>query len=302
MILAAIDIGSNAARLLFANVFEMNGKIFVEKATLVRIPTRLGEDVYTINRISDIRANNLIKTLTAFKLLIDVYNPVGFDACATAAMREAENGDEIMERIKLEAGLEVRLIDGIEEANIIRNTNKIGFENPYDLTMYIDVGGGSTDISLVKNDKVLDVKSFKIGTLRLLKEKVEESEWKNLDGFLMKYKKDFGKINVIGSGGNINKINKLFGDPVNYTLTLDKLRDSYFYMKEYTVQERMEKLGLRPDRADVIVPAAEIFIFIMDEILIDKILVPKIGLADGLVYQLYEKYYGSDRENQDIQI
>lgn len=302
MILAAIDIGSNAARLLFANVFEMNGKIFVEKATLVRIPTRLGEDVYTINRISDIRANNLIKTLTAFKLLIDVYNPVGFDACATAAMREAENGDEIMERIKLEAGLEVRLIDGIEEANIIRNTNKIGFENPYDLTMYIDVGGGSTDISLVKNDKVLDVKSFKIGTLRLLKEKVEESEWKNLDGFLMKYKKDFGKINVIGSGGNINKINKLFGDPVNYTLTLDKLRDSYFYMKEYTVQERMEKLGLRPDRADVIVPAAEIFIFIMDEILIDKILVPKIGLADGLVYQLYEKYYGSDREDQDIQI
>ena len=298
MILAAIDIGSNAARLLFANVLKVEKKIFVEKATLVRIPTRLGEDVYTNNRISKSREKNLKKTLKAFKLLIDVYHPIAFDACATAAMREAENGAEIMEKIQQEIGLNIRLIDGIEEANIIRNTNKIGFEHPHNLTMYIDVGGGSTDISVLRNDEILDVKSFKIGTLRLLKNKVKTSEWERMDQFLKQFKNDFGKINIVGSGGNINKINKLFGNPTNFTLTLDKLKDAYFYLKEYSLQDRIEKLGLRPDRADVIIPAAEIFIYIMDEIQISDVLVPKIGLADGLVYQLYEKIQAAELENE----
>ena len=146
MIFAAIDIGSNAARLLFANVFEADGKIMVEKATLVRIPTRLGEDVYTINKVSVEKAENLIKTLTAFKLLIQVYKPVAFDACGTAAMREAENGDELLNKIKNEVGFDIRLIDGEEEANIIRHTHKTGFENNKGYSLYIDVGGGSTDI------------------------------------------------------------------------------------------------------------------------------------------------------------
>jgi exopolyphosphatase/guanosine-5'-triphosphate,3'-diphosphate pyrophosphatase len=290
MIFAAIDIGSNAARLLFANVFELEKKIFVEKATLVRIPTRLGEDVYSNGKISDEKGDNLIKTIKAFKLLIDVYNPVAFDACATAAMREAKNGPKLLEKIREKVGFDVRLIDGIEEANIIRMINKIGFEQQHDVSMYIDVGGGSTDISVIQNEEILDVKSFKIGTLRLIKDKVKETEWEKLDKFLKIYRKDFGKINVIGSGGNINKINKLFGDPVSFTLTTDKLKDAYYYLKEFTLQERMEKLGLRPDRADVIVPAAEIFLYILNSIEVMKVLVPKIGLADGLVYQLYEKY------------
>ena len=290
MIFAAVDIGSNAARLLFANVFEVNDKTYVEKATLVRIPTRLGEDVYSINSISDARADNLIKTLKAFSLLIEVYNPIAFDACATAAMREAVNGLEVLERIRNEVGFNVRLIDGIEEANIIRRTNKIGFEQPDNLTMYIDVGGGSTDISIMNHHEILDVQSFKIGTLRLLKESVKENEWGRLNDLLRKYSRDFGTLNIIGSGGNINKINKLYGDPVSYTLSLEQLKDAYFFLKDFSLEERIDKLGLRPDRADVIVPAAEIFLFIMNIVQADSILVPKIGLADGLVYQLYEKH------------
>jgi len=290
MIFAAVDIGSNAARLLFANVFEVNEKTYVEKATLVRIPTRLGEDVYSINSISDARADNLIKTLKAFSLLIEVYNPIAYDACATAAMREAVNGLEVLERIRSEVGFNVRLIDGIEEANIIRRTNKIGFEQPDNLTMYIDVGGGSTDISIMNHHEILDVQSFKIGTLRLLKESVKESEWDRLNDLLRKCSRDFGTLNIIGSGGNINKINKLYGDPVSYTLSLEQLKDAYFFLKDFSLEERIDKLGLRPDRADVIVPAAEIFLFIMNIVQADSILVPKIGLADGLVYQLYEKH------------
>lgn len=297
MIFAAVDIGSNAARLLFANVFELKDKVYVEKATLLRIPTRLGEDVYTINRISDERAEKLIKTLTAFKLLIDVYNPIDFDACATAAMREAVNGLDILERIRKEVGFKVRLIDGIEEANIIRRTNKIGFEQPDNLSMYIDVGGGSTDISIMNNNEILDVKSFKIGTIRLLKNKVKPKEWDRLRDLLHAYSDSYGEINAIGSGGNINKINKLYGDQFSYTLTFNQLREAYYYLKDFSLEERIEKLGLRPDRADVIVPAAEIFIFILNIIQVNKILVPKIGLADGLVYQLYEKHVKNLKTN-----
>ena len=298
MIFAAIDIGTNAARLLFANVFELEDKIFVEKATLVRIPTRLGVDVYSINRISDKRAENLLKTLTAFKLLIEVYNPIAFDACATAAMREAENGLEVLERIRNEAGFNVRMIDGIEEANIIRRTNKIGFEHPHDVSMYIDVGGGSTDISVLKGNEILGVRSFKIGTLRLLQEMVDDQEWERLHEWLKEFRDMFGQLNVIGSGGNINKLNKLFGDPISFTLTTDQLSDAFYFLKDFSLEERMAKFGLRPDRADVIVPAAEIFLYILNIIDVNKILVPKIGLADGLVYQLYEKYKNS-LDNED---
>lgn len=290
MVFAAVDIGSNAARLLFANVFEINDKVYVEKATLVRIPTRLGVDVYSINKISPERADKLIQTLKAYKLLIDVYNPITYDACATAAMREATNGMELLEKIKDEVGLKVRLIDGIEEANIIRRTNKLGFEQPENLTIYVDVGGGSTDISIMNHHEIVEVKSFKIGTLRILKNKVKEKEWDRLRNMLMMYKDNFGSLNVVGSGGNINKINKLYGDTVSFKLTIEQLRDAYQYLKDFSLEDRISRLGLRPDRADVIVPAASIFLFILDIIEADNIMVPKIGVADGLIFQLYEKY------------
>jgi len=291
MLFAAIDIGSNAARLLFANVYEPGKKIIVEKATLVRIPTRLGEDVYTINKISEERADNLIKTMKAFRLLIEVYKPVAHDACSTAAIREAENGSEIIERIKNESGFNVRMIDGIEEANIIRQTNIIGFEHPSNLTLYVDVGGGSTDISIMNSDEVMGVKSFNIGALRILNEKVDEKEWDKLEKWLNKYKTYFGEINIVGSGGNINKINKLYGDPFHLVLTFEKLKYAYKYLKSFTLEDRINKLGLRPDRADVIVPAAKIFLFVMKITCAKSILVPKIGLVDGLVYQLYRNHH-----------
>jgi exopolyphosphatase / guanosine-5'-triphosphate,3'-diphosphate pyrophosphatase len=290
MLFAGIDIGSNAARLLFANVFELEKKVYVEKATLVRIPTRLGEDVYSINRISSERANNLMKTLNAYRLLIEVYKPVAYDVCATAAIREASNGNEIIQRIKSETGFNVRLIDGIEEANIIRQTNIIGFEHPHNLTLYIDVGGGSTDISVLNGDTVLDVKSFKLGALRMLKGKDDEKEWDRLEKWLNKININRGRVNIVGSGGNINKINKLYGDPFHLTLTYENLKKAYKYLKEFSLEERIDKLGLRPDRADVIVPAAKIFLFVMKTIQAETVLVPKIGLADGLVYQLYVKH------------
>ena len=290
MLFAAIDIGSNAARLLFANVFEIKQKIFVEKATLVRIPTRLGKDVYNINRISDKRADKLIKTLHAYKLLIEVYKPINYDACATAAMREAENGLDVLARIKEDLGFNVRTIDGVTEANIIRRTNKIGFEHPEKLTMYIDVGGGSTDISMMDGETLVDVKSFKIGTLRILSGKMDEKEWDRLKKWLKQFKKYYGELNLVGSGGNINKINKLYGDPFHYTLSFENLIYAQKFLKGYSLMERIEKLGLRPDRADVIIPAANIFIYIMKIVKSDSILVPKIGLADGLIYQLYEKH------------
>jgi exopolyphosphatase/guanosine-5'-triphosphate,3'-diphosphate pyrophosphatase len=296
MIFASIDIGSNAARLLFANVFEDKKKIFVEKATLVRIPTRLGEDVYSIGKISSDKAENLIKTLNAFKLLIEVYHPLDWDACATAAMREASNGPEILHRIKAETGIELRTIDGIEEANLIRRTNKIGFIHPHNFSIYIDVGGGSTEISIQKNEDILDVKSFKIGTLRLLSDKVEKSEWKSLNKWLNKYSDFFGRIRVVGSGGNINKLQRLFGSQDSFIMTYDQLNYAYKFLKEYSLLERIEKLGLRPDRADVIVPAAKIFLFILKTINASSLTVPRIGLADGLVYQLYEKYKSNNPE------
>jgi len=288
---------------MFANVFEFKSKIYVEKATLVRIPTRLGKDVYSINKISSKRADKLIKTLKAYKLLIDVYNPVGFAACATAAMREAENGEEILNRIKTEAGFGVRLIDGIEEANIIRRTNKLTFEHPHGISLYIDVGGGSTDVSLLENDRVVSVRSFKIGTLRLLSGKVKETEWERLKKWLMEidskpdsYRARDGKINVVGSGGNINKLNKLYGNPADFSLKTTELKNAYNYLKSFSLEERIEKLGLRPDRADVIVPAARIFLFILKIINVKSLLVPKIGLADGLIYQLYEEFKTDPRK------
>jgi len=290
MIFAAIDIGSNAARLLFAHVFEIKKEVFVENATLVRIPTRLGEDVYTENMITKDKADRLIKILKAFRLLIEAYNPVSYDVCATAAMREAGNGLKIIDRIMHETGFHVRLIDGIEEARIIRLTNKMGFRHPDKLAMYIDVGGGSTDISIMENHRILGVKSFEIGTLRLLKNKVKKKAWEQLKVWLLEYEEHFGSFHLVGSGGNINKINKLYGDPVLNLLSLKKLKKAHRHLKSFSLDDRVEKLGLRPDRADVIIPAARIFTFIMKIVKAEDILVPKIGLADGLIYRLYEEW------------
>ncbi len=297
MLFASIDIGSNAVRLLFANVYTSDKQPpIAAKATLVRIPLRLGKDVFKIGKISEERIQKLLKTLEAFKLLIDVYDPISFEACATAAMREASNNTEIIERIKKELELDVRIIDGLEEANIIRSANNLNLNNEYETTMHIDVGGGSTEISVLKNHKFIKSNSFNIGTVRILNKKVEDESWEAMKEWLTSFKKDFGRINCIGTGGNINRLTKLYGNQVENTLNFKQLQFAYKKLKSIPLKERIEKMGMRPDRADVIVPAAKIFLVIMKAAGIESLIAPKVGLADGLIYRLHEKHVGRNVE------
>lgn len=295
MLFASIDIGTNAVRLFFANVYEKDTVPVSEKASLIRIPLRLGEDVFELGKISDERAEKLINTMKAFKLLIDVYNPLAYIACATAAMREAENGSLIVERIKKEAGIDIKVIDGIEEANIVCATNNMQISSKYKMTMYVDVGGGSTEISLLKNHKIVDSNSFKIGTIRLLTEKVNDSEWDRLKSWLKTYKEDFGKIFCVGSGGNINKLAKLYSTQPDNSLSYADIVHARDYLSGFSLQERIETMGMRPDRADVIIPATKVFIAIMKITDCRFVHVPKIGLTDGLIYTVYKRY--TENEN-----
>lgn len=296
MLFASIDIGSNAVRLFFANVFEIKGKAVAEKASLIRIPLRLGEDVFETGCISDKRIENLMKTMNAFKLLMDVYKPVDYIACATSAMREARNGHQIIDKIKNETGINVRIIDGIEEAQVVCATNNINTGKKYTLTMYVDVGGGSTEISMLRNHVLVGSGSFKLGTIRMLGDKVDEAEWIRLKEWLKKYKKDFGKIYIVGSGGNINKLSKLYSTQPDSSLSFPNLRQGYKKLFNMTLQQRIEEMGMRPDRADVIIPAAEIFLSIMKTTKADFIFVPRIGLSDGLIYTVYKNH----KEKQSI--
>jgi exopolyphosphatase/guanosine-5'-triphosphate,3'-diphosphate pyrophosphatase len=300
MLIAGIDIGSNAARLYFSNVFEHNDEILVEKASLVRIPIRLGEDVFNDGYISKAKINNLVKTLLAYKLLIEVYAPVTFRTVATAAMREALNRQEVIDIVKKETGLNIEIIDGIEEANLVCAPHNFTNIDKDRLLMFVDVGGGSTEISFNLNDTIIDSNSFQIGTIRMLKDKVTNSEWDKLKDWLKNYNKYPTPIICIGSGGNINKIAKLYGDRNDSYVPLDILQKAYQHLSSFTLKERIEDLGLRPDRADVIVPAAKIYIKVLQWANIDKIYVPKIGLSDGIVYNLYENIKNHKKDINNI--
>ncbi len=288
MLFSGIDIGSNAVRLLFANVFETKGGLVTEKATFLRIPIRLGMDVFTLGRISDQKIEYLVKTMKAFKLLIDVYQPESYLAVATSAMREASNNREVMDIVRNESGLKIDLIDGIQEANIISSFSNLMVNKAFSKALYIDVGGGSTEISIIDGKDFITSNSFKIGTIRLLAEAVEEEEWDKMHKWLNHFKADFGQMNVIGSGGNINKITKLYGNAYNNIVNLDQLQYAYKQLNSLPLEKRIEKMGLRPDRADVIVPAAYIFIKLLKWTDLQVVSAPKIGLADGLVLLQYK--------------
>jgi len=289
MLFSSIDIGSNAVRLLFANVFESKGGPVTEKASLIRIPLRLGMDVFSTGMISDQKADDLVKTMRAFKLLIDVYQPLGYRVAATAAMREASNNVEVMERVKRESGLEIGMIDGIEEANIISSLSNVFVNKNFTKTIYVDVGGGSTEISVLDGDRFITSNSFRIGTIRLLADKVEDTEWELMRKWLNQFKADFGRMNCVGSGGNINKITKMYGYPINNMINFDQMQYAYKQLNSMPMDVRIERMGMRPDRADVIVPAARIFIRILKWTGINVIVAPKIGLADGLVLLQYKE-------------
>jgi exopolyphosphatase/guanosine-5'-triphosphate,3'-diphosphate pyrophosphatase len=290
MIFAAIDIGSNAMRLLFCRVYEVDGKPHFSKEELIRMPIRLGEDVFVKGRISEVKEERLIKSLKGFNELIGAYNVDGYRAVATSAMRDASNGAEIISRAKKESGVSIEIIDGKVEASLVFSNHTEEMLNPKHAYLYIDVGGGSTELTLYFNSKVIAARSFNIGTVRMLLDKVDKKEWDEMKEWLKRVTIGVHPLHAIGSGGNINKIFKMSNKKETKHLSYDKLKGQYDMLSSYTYTERIERLGLKPDRADVIVPAAKIFLTIMKTADIEKIFVPQIGLSDGIIHELYENF------------
>lgn len=288
MIFAAIDIGSNAMRLLFCRVYETQGKPHFSKEELIRLPIRLGEDVFLNNKISEKKITKLVSAMRGFHELIKVYEVDGFRAVATSAMRDASNSQEVIEKIKKEAGLDVEIIDGKLEAQLVFSNHIEEMLNPRHAYLYIDVGGGSTELTLYYDHKVVAAKSFNVGTVRMLLNKVEKDTWEEMKAWVKKNTYGIHPLHAIGSGGNINKIFKM-SKKENKNLSYNKLKGIHDMLNSYTYEERVEVLGLKPDRADVIVPAAKIFMTVMKHGDIDDIFVPQIGLSDGIVHEMYER-------------
>ncbi|MFP4654472.1 MAG: exopolyphosphatase [Methanohalobium sp.] len=287
---AAIDVGSNAVRLLLSIVSEESREPIFEKVSLFRMPIRLGDDAFARGKISEEKIQHLVNTLTGFRYLMDAYSPLDYMACATSAMREAENRDEIVQRIKNSSGIDLDIIDGSKEAEIIYSNRIEKFLDGGKAYLYIDVGGGSTEITLFDNKKIIDSNSFNIGTIRLLEGLVSKNEWKEMKNWIKDVTADYQQISAVGSGGNMNKLfdlaNKKYGKPLKYK----KLMKVYDYLSNFTYEERIIQLGLKPDRADVILPASKIYLSAMKWGDISKIYVPKSGLADGMIHVLYKKH------------
>jgi exopolyphosphatase / guanosine-5'-triphosphate,3'-diphosphate pyrophosphatase len=288
--LAAIDIGSNAARLLINDVIEgPQGKAEFIKLTLVRVPLRLGFDVFEKGEISEDKIEMFIKTLPSYKLLLEVYQVKHYVTAATSAMRDAANSKQILNRIKKETGLDIKVISGDEEANYIYESHvaeNLGSNESY---LYIDVGGGSTELSFFSDGKLVTKQSFNIGTIRLLKNQVTEDHWDEMKRFIKQKTIGYHHITAIGSGGNINKIFSLSKRKEGRPLALELLRNYYKEFSSISLSQRISLYQLREDRADVVVPALLIYINVMRWADADEIFVPKIGLADGLIHILYEQ-------------
>ena len=286
---AAIDIGSNAIRLLFMNVIEGVGAPLFRKSSLVRVPVRLGDDAFTRGEISPAKVEKIKKTMLAFKNLMDVHEVVAYRACATSAMREASNGDEIIRQVNEYAGVEIEIIDGKQEAEIVYSNQIVEMINDDSHYLYVDVGGGSTEITLFSDGALIDSRSFNVGTIRLLNQTAGEAEFKEIKKWLKHLKANSRDVVLIGSGGNINKIIKLSGKK-DKQLLLNELVEMNKKLAQYTLDERVSVLGLNTDRADVIVPASNIFIKVMKWSGAKRILIPTIGVSDGIVHQLYQQY------------
>ena len=290
MRLAAIDIGSNAARLLISDVVPGTkpSPEFV-KVSLVRVPLRLGFDVFDKGEISPARTEKIIKTIKSYKYLLEVYEVKHLKACATSAMRDAVNADDIIKKIKLETGIEIEVITGEHEASLIYENHVAENLNTDESYLYIDVGGGSTELTFFSDGKLVFKESFDIGTIRMLKNQVTESHWDEMKEFIKTRAKGYHHVTAIGSGGNINKIFSLSKRKEGKPLSLELLRDYYKEFSALSVAQRISLYHLREDRADVIVPALLIYINIMRWSDSEEIFVPKIGLADGLIHTLYEE-------------
>jgi exopolyphosphatase/guanosine-5'-triphosphate,3'-diphosphate pyrophosphatase len=287
---ASIDIGSNAIRLLLCNVYEGGSETLFKKAELIRFPLRLGEDAFLKGYIQESTIRKLIHIMKAYKHLIDAYEVVSYRACATSAMREAANRKEVIERVWQEAGVKIEVIEGRLEAEIIYSNHiaeHLETDNSY---LYIDVGGGSTELTLFTDGRVENSASYNIGTIRLLHDKISKDQWRDFKD-QVKLLAGWNKpIVAIGSGGNINKIFKIAGRKESQFLSFSKLKECYDYVSTFNLEQRMRDLKLNPDRADVIIPAFRIFIAIMKSAEIDRIMVPQVGLSDGIIHLLYDDY------------
>lgn len=285
---AAIDIGSNAIRLLTHNVIEESGKkTQFRKNALIRVPVRLGEDSFTVGEISEHNIVRIVKAMKAFKLLMEVGGVEKYRACATSAMREANNGNEVLATIATESGIHVEVIDGKQEAAIIASTDLKDIIRQDQSYLYIDVGGGSTEFTLFTDGKIKLSKSFKLGTVRLLNGLAGDRIWEKLQEWITVNVKNSPKLSIIGSGGNINKLHKMSGRKEGESLSYLWLNAQYHFLESLSYEERVSELGLNPDRADVIIPATRIFLSAAKWSGAKKIHVPKIGLSDGIIKNLY---------------
>ena len=290
MRLAAIDIGSNAARLLISDAIPgSRGRPEFVKVSLVRVPLRLGFDVFDKAEISAVKAEKILKTIKSYKYLLDVYDVKHLKACATSAMRDAGNSAEIIRKVKSETGIEIKVISGQEEASFIYENHIAEGLTDAESYLYIDVGGGSTELTFFSDGKLVFKESFNIGTIRLLKNQVSEARWDEMKELIKAKTKGYHHVTAIGSGGNINKIFSLSKRKEGKPLSLDLLRDYYKEFSNLSVTQRISLYKLREDRADVIVPALLIYINVMRWADAEEIFVPKIGLADGLIYTLYDE-------------
>ncbi|MGB0430004.1 MAG: exopolyphosphatase [Bacteroidia bacterium] len=285
----AIDIGSNAARLLIGEVYDVDGLKHFKKRSLVRVPLRLGAEVFELGKIPENKADDIVKSMIAYKNLLDVNHVSEFVAVATSAMRDASNGSEIVERVKKESGIDIKIIEGKTEAKILYSTHFEELLSPEKSYLYIDVGGGSTEVSLIANGEFKNTRSFNIGTIRLLQDSVSNAHWTEMKNWIEEHTLNDKNIEGIGSGGNINKLFKLNGSRADKQISYKELASLYEQLEEYSNLERIIKLGMRGDRADVILPATKIFLKVAKWAKIKEINVPKFGLSDGLVRMLANK-------------
>ncbi len=266
-----------------------------KKTSLVRVPIRLGADVFLTGRISEENIKRMVDTMEAFKLLMRSHRTEKFKACATSAMRESKNGEEVTQLIKEKTGLEISIIDGNDEAAIIAATDLHALIQTDKTYLYVDVGGGSTEFTLYSKGKTVTSRSFKLGTVRLLENMVSADVWKEVEEWIKKVTKEYTKIDLIGSGGNINNIFKSSGKANGKPLSFLYLSSYYQLLQSFTYEERITQLNLNQDRADVIVPAAKIYLSAMKWTRARRIYVPKIGLSDGIIKSLYQETLETSR-------
>ena len=289
MIYGAIDIGTNAARLLVGEVVLEDKSTFLRKVSYTRIPLRLGYDVFENGVISPEKELDFVKTIQAFKLISEVFKVRGLRACATSAVREASNGLEVQKRIEAETGVKIDVIDGDEEAHLIFGTFDLLNINKDVAYMVIDVGGGSSEVTIFDNGVKVAEKSFKVGTIRLLKEKTSDKIWSEIDEWIAINTNPKYTYRIYGTGGNINKCHKLLGKQIDDSISYREIDELHDKLSELSLTKRMFKYQLKPDRADVIVPALLIYKHIMRSMKAKEIVVPKIGLVDGIIYRLYHQ-------------